>query len=174
MNLPALHQATNHNRQASLHLSHVRLLCVVGFCQAQLHCFYKLLNLFRFHQNNNTGEPLCRLRRACGMKRALETPSGATEGSDVPCTAHYNRNLKQGDVLHRLRRFPGWDFGHLRDYFFPKTTQIFLKMLYILRSLILLLNKAVLLCIVTKFLFSQTNSPGRILLQGGARCPYAK
>ena len=51
------------------------------------------------------------------MERALETPSGAIEGSDVPCTEHYDRNLKQGGALHRRRSFPGCDFGHLRDYF---------------------------------------------------------
>jgi hypothetical protein len=91
------------------------------------------------------------------MERVLETSSGANEGSDVPHTAHYNRNLKQDGVLHRRRSFPGWDLGHLRHYlgqlrdylghlrdylghlrdylghlriyFFPKTTQIFLKVL---------------------------------------------
>jgi len=61
------------------------------------------------------------------MERAQETPIGATEGSDVPCTAHYHRNMKQGGVLHRRRGSPGWNFGHLRDHFFPTTTQIFLK-----------------------------------------------
>ena len=145
LNLPELHQASH--RQAALYLTHVRLLCVVGFCQTQLRCFYKLLNLFTFNQNNNTEE---RLRWAYRMERALETSSGATEGSNVSCTARYNRNMKKGGVLHRRRSFPCWDFGHLRDYLFRKTTQIFLKVSCIWQGLSLLLNKAILLCIATK------------------------
>jgi hypothetical protein len=64
-------------------------------------------------------------------ERALETPSGATEGSDVPCTGQYHTNMKQGGVLYRRHSIPGWDFDHLRDYFFLIKTQIFLKVLCI-------------------------------------------